>query len=181
MIEKDFPYIKYDLPNGVTVLLTPRPDAYDPNKVSDFVWTWNPKVRFQFTDDLVKWEHDTVVVPFHWYPWMPGRRIPTELVWGAVSLIRQHASGHGVIWMHCDSSSMRAPTFFGHFLNSKYNKDMVEMIVSQGKWTDGRHHSSPIEYAETSMKLDPGVRELITVWKDKGEAFAHAEVMKVDK
>lgn len=171
-----FPYIKYELSNGVTFLLTPRPDAYTPLSVKAFVETWNPKVRFQFTDDIPDYES---TIPVHWYPWIPGKRLPTELVYAAVMLIAKEASTHGVIWMHCDSSSMRAPTFFGHYLAAYHTPETAAYLVFDGKWTDGRQQSSPVEYSNTSMKLDPGMKDLILAWQGGGEKAAYDQIMKV--
>lgn len=171
-----YPYIKYELPNGVTFLLTPRPDRYTPLAVKQFKEQWNPKVRFQFTDDITEYEDDT---PFHWYSWIPGKKLPTELVWTAVSLISKYAKQHGVIWMHCDSSSMRAPTFFGHWLRATQSPETAEDLVAKGEWTDGRQQSSPIYYSETSLKMDPGMKELIEVWQTAGEQAAWQHINKV--
>lgn len=171
-----YPYIKYELPNGVTFLLTPRPDAYTPLAVKNFIKTWNPKVRFQFTDDQPNCEGD---VPMHWYPWIPGKRLPTELVYAAVSLIDKYAQSHGVIWMHCDSSSMRAPTFFGHWLRATQSPETGDYLVQDAKWTDGRQQSSPVQYSEISLKMDPGMKELIEAWQGGGEKAAYNYIMKV--
>lgn len=172
----NFPYIRYELPNGVTFLLTPRPDAYTPLGVDIFIAKFNPKVRFQFTDDIPDYKATT---PVHWYPWIPGKQLPTELVWAAVNLIDQYAKTPGVIWMHCDSSSMRAPTFFGHWLRATQTPETAEYLVADAAWTDGRQQSSPIQYSETSLKMDPGMKELITAWQTGGSKAAYEQIMKV--
>lgn len=177
MNNETYPYIKYNV-NGVTFLLTPRPDSYDEQAVEGFVQTWRPRVRFQLTDDSVE-KYLGHAIPMHWYGWIPGKRIPTELVFNAVSLINYYADRGATIWMHCDSSSMRAPTFFGHYLKTIMSDEQIIALESIAKWTDGRQQSEPSYYSNTSIKMDPGMKELIEAWQTGGEKEAHTYITKV--
>lgn len=176
MIESDFPYIEYRLLNNrqTKVYLTPRPDSFEKQKVSNFFFTKNPSVRFVFTDDRCPhWADD--YAPFHWYPWRSSRTLPIELVYPAISLLREMVEKHNSIWLHCDSSSMRAPTFFGLFLKTMYSSNEIKDICANTKWTDDRRVSCPIEYSDVSLRLDgTELPKLIQVWKDEGATAAHS-------
>lgn len=177
MINEDYPYCEYKLPSGNSVILTPRPDSYCPEGVAVVLQKCQPRVRFQLTDDHIDW----VGIPFHWYPWIPGRNLPIELVFPAITLLIEYTKTPGTIWMHCDSSSMRAPTFFGLFLHVAYPGRLDE-ICEPAWWTrdrEYRRHSDPRRYADVSMEKDPGIKEMVEIWVKEGAKAAHSHVTRL--
>lgn len=167
--ERTFPFVPYYLPNGTKVYLTARPDAYHPKGVAEFVDGFKPKVRFQFTDDPVDYHHGPRM---HWYPWRPLHRLPVELIFPVISLMSRYRNQRKTMWLHCDSSSMRAPTFFGLFLHAIYPEQAVEIAKSEWHYK-ARDHSCPMEYARTCFQMDPEVRQMIRAWQIGGEKAAY--------
>ena len=177
-MSKKFTYIKYTIPNKTKFILTSRPDSYDDEVVNEFILEHKPCVRFQLTDDPMKKER-AGDIPFHWLSWFPARSIPLEIAYFNVSLLNHYASKcendaiTRTIWMHCDSSSMRAPTFLGLYLFCYWLKD-IDSIISEATCTcDYRRKSCPKHYAETSMELDSGIKEMVNYWQSGGEDMAH--------
>lgn len=173
-----FTHIKYRLPNGTSFILTSRPDAYEESQIDAFIEEFKPTVRFQITDDKMRRETASSV-PFHWHSWFPGRRLPVEVAFQCLSLLNYYAHQCEKdtiirkIWMHCDSSTMRAPTFLGLFLNIHY-KDSMEEIIEKSKYNCSyRRKSCPKYYADISMNLDPGIKDLVENWQQGGEEQAH--------
>lgn len=178
--ERPYPFVPYKLPNGTRVLLTPRPDVHLPKDVAQFIDDHEPKVRFQLTDDQMR---RPILRPsrVHWYPWRPGRRLPVELVYPALVLLDGYVKKRQTIWMHCDSSSMRAPTFFGLYLRA-YWPEQIESICNTEWHLRARYHSSPVEYSSVSLRLDPEMAQMIRAWQLGGEvgAYSFCHRRKVD-
>lgn len=174
-----FRWTKYTLPNGREVFLTNRPDVIEDNSLNEWLECWNPVVRFCFTDDYV-------IPPangpgWHWLPWVPGKAIPIENVYAYICMMdRYQKADPGPIWLHCDSSTMRAPTYFGLFLHAIYPEKVQDIIATRQTSKATQHHSCPISYSETSFVKDPGVKELIELWSKDGEKAAYKLYMKDD-
>lgn len=168
-----FTHRKFRFPNGSATILTSRPDSYDEDEVYKFIDEFRPIVRFQMTDDRMKKER-AINIPYHWLTWFPGRKLPVEVAYLCISLLNSYIKTPGsVLWLHCDSSTMRAPTFLGLYLMC-YHKDTLEDIINQSKSSSSyRNKSCPKYYAETSIVLDPGIKELILNWQEGGEEQAH--------
>jgi hypothetical protein len=179
-MDTQYGYIPYRLPNDTKIYLTARPDAYHPRAVERFVTKFKPKIRFQFTDDPVDYQGQPRTV--HWYPWRPLRRLPVELIYPVLSLMNRYVNQRKTMWLHCDSSSMRAPTFMGLFLLARYPEQAEE--ICRTEWHDrARDYTNPICSARTSFKLDPEVQQMIRAWQCGGEkmayAFCHRQTGKV--
>lgn len=155
---KNFSHIKFQTPTN-NVYFTSRPDVYEKESVLQFIETEKPDIRIQLTDDMLEWIPD---LPFHWHTWIPGKNIPIEQVWNVLNLL--HYYREKTVWMHCDSSTMRAPTFFGLYLLA-FHKDQAMEISEKAKWSDERYNPTPLRYAQTSINLDPGIKELIENWQ----------------
>ena len=84
------------------------------------------------------------------------------------------------VWMHCDSSSMRAPTFFGLYLSAVY-PEQAKRICDQVDLGDFEWHSRPDEYAKVSMERDPGVKALIDGWASTGVGAAYQSLFEERK
>ncbi len=171
---------KYILPSGREVYLTQRPDRA--THVREFLTETKPCVRFCFCDDLVNARHVKPYskIPWHWLPWVPGANIPVENVFAFISMLAFYEKEKGLhesIWLHCDSSSMRAPTYFGLALMALYPeqyKSICEAMTTKPvEDLDYALHSRADKYAEVSLKQDPGISELIKAWNDGGEELAH--------
>jgi hypothetical protein len=179
-------WFEYVLPNGRKVFLTNRPDRIDDGSVETFILRERPIVRFMFTDDLVEPPPNGPV--WHWHPWVPGKGLPQEHVFAFLCEMMRYNEASDIaqaIWLHCDSSTMRAPTFFGCFLFAVYGEDKAKEIVSRVRYSPDRDlkmplYESPIDYAQTSMNRDPGIRELISAWNIGGEREAYTQYMKID-
>lgn len=179
-------YSKYILPNGRAVYLTQRPDRA--SGVRGFINETNPGVRFCFTDDLVKSHHvkPWSKIQWHWLPWVAGANIPIENVFAFISMFDHYNREMSLtesIWLHCDSSSMRAPTFFGLALMVLYAKEYMQiceaMTVSENYSLEYANYSRADKYADISMKRDPGVEDLITTWQTFGEETAHKAYQEI--
>lgn len=178
------PWSRYTLPNGNKIYLTSRPDGYAKEGYS-FSSTFylatgdHPHARIYFTDDLIL---DTVptTTPSTWVPWFVDEDKresdnPTlSSIATAVSLIKSYDchstiyGGRNIIWLHCDSSSMRAPTYFGLFLNAFY-PDQINLIMStlETNMSDDYQRSSPKRYAQIDLDRDPKVRVVLDQIKEK--------------
>jgi len=178
---KDNPlrWSRYILPCGSEVYLTQRPDVADPMTIGEFVREKKPDVRFCFTDDIVPNRFPYGGVPFHWLPWVPGRDIPIENVFAFICMMRYYLEREDSFWLHCDSSSMRAPTYFGLFLHAMYPDKVQEiceaMVVHPESYTAYATHSRADKYASIEMdtERDDGIKGLIKAWQDGGETEAH--------
>lgn len=190
----DMRYSKYILPNGREVYLTQRPDSSTPESVAQFLVETKPIVRFQFTDNMIRYpfvgrmdmKEAALLPPAHWYPWVPGKNIPIESVFAFICLMDTYVNQGttGGIWLHCDSSTMRAPTFFGLYLYALYDAETVldiceKMTVSDNFDLKYAQYSRADRYAKTSIRKDPGVRELVFSWRSGGVQKAYEQYMKV--
>jgi hypothetical protein len=178
----DFRFFEYKLPNKRSVFLSNRPDWCKPQQVQDFLVAQNIDIRFMFTDDYAEiskikgWNR----IPTHWYCWVPGLEPATEIIWTSLALMSRFDKSqppNNSMWIHCDFSSMRAPTFFGLYLNAAYPDEVKEicdplrkMEMESGQRMFGR----PDEYAETEMRRHATSRMLIQRWREGGEDQAHA-------
>lgn len=173
---------KYILPNGREVYLTQRPEYVKDNSVDDFIDKKGPIVRICFCDDYVQ---PPKRVPWHWLPWVPGKDIPIENVFAFISMMDKYNLGIeiGPIWLHCDFSSMRAPTFFGLYLSAIYPDKVKEiceaMTVSDNYDAVYAEYSRADKYASISFRLDSGVKNLIEAWQKGGEKAAHEYYMEL--
>jgi hypothetical protein len=179
-------WFKYTLPSGRLVILTNRPDRVsNPSEVSAFINEHNPACRVYFCDDIVDpvWASK---VPSHWYPWVPGRSLPAEHVYAALTVIDEYigkTTDNRAIWLHCDSSTMRAPTFFGHWLRAHYADNVVEKIVAGVEYDPRREpglplYENPIEYAQFSRDRDPRVADLVEAYRSGGNEAAYKVYMR---
>ncbi len=151
-----------------------------------FIDDTSPSVRFCFTDDLVRMKTlgSYGAIPWHWFPWVPGKDIPIENVFAFISTFKNLDEVTGLnksFWLHCDSSSMRAPTYFGLALHALFPNEMMslckEMATSENSW-EFAHESRADKYAKISLERDPGVKELIAAWQSGGEAAAYEYYMR---
>lgn len=176
MSDRNIRWSKYTLPNGKDVYLTQRPDSAKESSVGSFIAAKNPIIRFCFCDDFVQ---PPLGVPWHWLPWLPGKQIPIENVFAFISLMNHYVECHTgpSIWLHCDSSSMRAPTYFGLYLNALFPDKVQEICDGMSVNKNGNlkyaKYSLANKYAETSFKMDPGIKKLIEAWQKGGEEEAH--------
>jgi hypothetical protein len=170
-----FRYWKYELPGGTTFYLTVRPDSY-PEETAAWVAAAKPQVRFSFTDGLVGFDG----VEHHWYPWIPGKHLRPEFVYAALELMHHMmSSGTKTFWLHCDSSSMRAPTFFGLFLMTRFPDDVKTICDAVAAHSPRDNCSRPDDYASTSLLRDLGIRELVEAWRRGGPNAAYVEIMRL--
>jgi hypothetical protein len=183
----DFRFFEYKLPNKRSVFLSNRPDWCKGEQVRDFMSDKSNdgdpiRVRFLFTDDYAEVDpekHWGDNIPTHWYCWVPGLEPAIETIWTALSLMSRYDKlpYHNSIWMHCDFSSMRAPTFFGLYLNAAYPDKVKEICDPLRKMEEEQGHrmfGRPDEYAETEMRRHATSRMLIQRWREGGEKQAHA-------
>jgi hypothetical protein len=177
-------YSKYTLPNGRNVFLTQRPDSVeDQDSVYQFIVLNDVAMRFQYTDDLVDFPE---VVPSKWFPWFLDQGLRIESVYAStvtLQLFNKILPIEKSLWLHCDSSSMRAPTYFGLFLHCVY-PDKVEEVTKTLEVSDNFDynyalHSTPDKYAGYSLKKDEGVKELVE-WYQKDEKYAYRFLMGHD-
>lgn len=172
---------KYVLPSGREVYLTQRPEYVKDGSLKNFESHKKPLIRFCFCDDFVI----PTSTPWHWLSWVPGKSIPLENVFSFISMMGYYDAFHisRPIWLHCDFSSMRAPTFFGLYLNAIYPdkvKEICEAMTVSGNYdAEYAEHSRADKYAATSLRMDSGVKELIEAWKKGGEKAAHEYYMRL--
>jgi hypothetical protein len=176
-----FRYFEYKLPNGRSVFLSNRPDVCDPNQIWKFLGENNPKIRFMFTDDyaVIPGKKEEPEVNTHWYCWIPGRDPAIEDIWTALLLMSRFDKMESIkypMWMHCDSSTMRAPTFFGLYLNAVYPdkvKEICDPVRDWEKENGGRQWGWPDQYAEVEMRRNENTKNLIEYWQRGAETQAH--------
>jgi hypothetical protein len=164
---------KYTLPNGREVCLTQRPDFVDVASLGKFLRRSKPIVRFCFCDDMVVFPEGiaTDAVAYHWYPWFPSKNLPLECVFPFVTLMDRYVKSaeEGIIWLHCDSSSMRAPTYFGLYLATHFPDQLVEicekMTVFPTEDYDYAQHSRADKYLKISLDRDPGMADFVKWWE----------------
>jgi len=175
---KDRPlrWSKYILPCGSEVYLTQRPDVADPVTIGEFVREKKPDIRFCFTDDIVPNKFPYGGVPWHWFPWVPGKTIPIENVFAFICMMKYHLERENCFWLHCDSSSMRAPTYFGLFIHAiwpDYMDTVVGSLDVKNVSLEYAQHSTPDQYSGYSLQRDPGIKGLIEAWQKGGEKEAY--------
>jgi hypothetical protein len=167
--EINFRYDRYILPNGRRVFLSNRPDVVIESQVLEFIKKETPVVRYQFTDNWVDFNYGP---PKEWFLWVPGKNPTIESVYSFLHSMNNFDSKEGLdksIWLHCDSSSMRAPTFFGLYLSTYYPNEMKSIVDAAMPL---KNMSRPDEYVETEFKLDKEVKTLVELLK-KSEADAY--------
>jgi len=170
-------WTKYVLTNGRECYLTQRPDSAKPSSVQEFIAEKKPIVRFQYTDDMV--ERPPNDPPVHWYPWAPCLNIPLECVYASCTLLDHYVNSKepGSIWLHCDSSTMRAPTFFGLYLVTHFPVKTMLKICHNAEYSENSfefaNRSRADKYLRYSLRRDPGVKELVQAFQKEGNAGAH--------
>lgn len=172
----DLRWTKYTLPDKRCVYLTQRPDRASETSIADFIEEKDPKMRFCFTDDYVAPPN---YVPWHWLPWLPGNDIPIENVFAFISMMSRIK---GNVWLHCDSSTMRAPTYFGLYLYTLHLEHTVQEIVNKKETSPGfdkvyAEFSCAKKYADICFELQPEIKSLIATWQGHGELAAHMVLM----
>lgn len=179
----------YTLPNGRKVYLTVRPDEYcDKDEVARFIREKNPIMRFQYTDDWITPPKDGP--DWLWFNWIPNGEPTLESVFASTSSlyhINEETEDIGrSLWLHCDSSSMRAPTYFGLFLHAVYPDKVDEISETYDAYpTDIDHYeykknSMPNRYAKITLESKKclEIKKHIEAWKSGGEAAAYEHYMK---
>lgn len=182
----------YTLPNGRKAYLTCRPDLEGADEsVAEFIEEKKPGYRFQYTDDWLKWLPKNGP-PWLWFNWIPCGEPTLESIFAstcALYHINNDLPLEQSLWLHCDSSSMRAPTYFGLFLHAIY-PDQVDEIsetfesfpTNKRTW-EYKRHSMPNKYAGYTLKSDDyrGVRvkDHIEAWQFGGETAAYKHYMQI--
>jgi hypothetical protein len=132
-----------------------------------------------FTDDYAEIPvHFIPEIPTHWYCWIPGIEPAIETIWTALVLMHRFDKSEDKrpMWMHCDFSSMRAPTFFGLYLNAAYPdkvKEICDPLREAEKELGNRMFGHPDVYAYTEMERNPTSKVLIERWQEGGPDKAH--------
>lgn len=177
-MDNEIRWSEYTLPNNRKVYLTQRPDRAA--VVGQFVRRKRPIVRFCFTDDLVVPKCPYAYITWHWFPWVPRKQIVVENVFAYISSMNYYNTSYHEskpVWLHCDSSTMRAPTYFGLYLYAVYPDEIQEicdgMTVNPGGDLNFAKHSCAKLYADISLKEDSGVKDLIKSWQIGGEERAY--------
>lgn len=181
-------WTKYVLPNGRECYLTQRPDSAKPSSVQEFIADKKPIVRMQYTDDMVERPPNDPQV--HWYPWVPCLNIPVECVYASCMMIDRYVNlpmsdYPGSIWLHCDSSTMRAPTFFGLYLITHFPVKTVLKICQKAEYSENSFefasHSRADKYLRYSLLRDPGVKELVQAFQKEGHSGGYTYYMGRDR
>lgn len=175
-MDRQLPWSCYTLPSGCKVFLTSRPDRFvraGQTFTELFGEATGSKatIRLSFTDDYIKGALGERHV---WIPWFvdadkhEGSNPTLAAIATAVTQIRHYESPNAAIWLHCDSSSMRAPTFFGLFLNAYYY-DQINAVLGTivTNMPENYHWSSPKEYAQIDLDRDPKVMVVLSQIKEK--------------
>jgi hypothetical protein len=177
MTKRQWPWSCYTLCTGNKVYLTSRPDRYlDKDSQTTRTLFYDefhdtPDIRIYFTDDLIEGPEYNV-----WVPWFvdddkrEGDNPTLSSIATAVSLIKQYdvRGFRSSIWLHCDSSAMRAPTFFGLFLHAFYPDQTDEILKTRTtNMSENYHWSSPKEYAKIDLERDPKVQVVLDQIKEK--------------
>lgn len=175
-----FSIYKYILPNGRKIFLTNRPDRCDLKQVRQFVKKEKPMVRFQFTDDWVDYKGGP---PWHWYIWAIYGSPTLESVFAFIQLMDWYnkKKSKRSIWLHCDSSSMRTPTFFGLYLSVFYPDKIEKISKNVISNYEKDHVSSPYEYVNTELKQSLKMKEMIRIWKIEGLEAVNEYVIDMAK
>lgn len=161
--------------------MTQRPDAADADSVQEFIRYKKPIVRMQYTDDMV--ERPPNDPPVHWYPWVPCLNIPMECVYASTMLLDHYANSpeEGSLWLHCDSSSMRAPTFFGLYLVCMYPVRTMLKICHKAEYSENSWEfsskSRSDKYLRYSLDRDPGIKELVQAFQKGGHQAGYQYYM----
>lgn len=177
-IYDDIRWTKYELRDGRDVYLTQRPDRANLKSVFEFIEDKDPSVRFCFTDDYVNFT--STVTPWQWLPWLPQTDIPIENVFAFIAMMTR---ARGNVWLHCDSSTMRAPTYFGLYLYAHHTESEVQQIVDGKTTSPGfdkvyAEFSCAKKYADICFSMQPEIKSLIATWQGYGEVAAHEVLMK---
>jgi hypothetical protein len=163
-------WTKYTLPNGRECYLTQRPDSTEDTSLAEFIEDKKPIVRFQFTDDMV--ERPPNDPPFHWYPMSPCKNFSLDCVFPFITLMDSYVNSKekGAIWLHCDSSTMRAPTFFGLYLVCYFPVRTMMKICMKCEYSEFSWEYASISradrYLRHSLLRDPGIKEFVQACKD---------------
>jgi hypothetical protein len=178
----EFRWYRYEIPGGRKVYLTVRPDRVDPAKLLAWEQKHQPGLRLCFCDDYVL-PSAAPQTPWHWLPWVPGQKVSVTTTFAALTLMSRFDANtveYRPLWLHCDSSSMRAPTFFGLYLQACHPSLVRAIDDSVVKWNDQDLPPMLAEYSELAMMRDPGIGDLITHWRQGGEQQAYAYYMGRD-
>lgn len=175
---------QYTLPNGRKVFLTNRPDSVQElDSIERFLQQHTPGVRFMFTDDLVV--PPAGGPPWHWFPWVPCKNPPLENIFAFICQMDHFdrtTPTRQAAWLHCDSSTMRAPTYFGMYLHALF-PGQVETIQSTVQINEGSydHVSDITQYSAVEFKRQPKSLELIQAWNRGGVKAAYEVYMRVER
>lgn len=179
MTKRDLPWSSYKLPSGCMVFLTSRPDIYVEsgalsgtfNEIFGNETFFKPTIRLSFTDDFIKGSFGERHV---WIPWFVANEElrssePTmSSIATAITLMRTYESLKSCLWLHCDSSSMRSPTYFGLYLRCFYPNEITEIMAStKTNMPDNYHWSSPAEYAQIAIDRNPKIMVLLQQIREK--------------
>lgn len=174
-------WTKYTLPNGRVCYLTQRPDSADANSVQEFIKDKKPIVRFQFTDDMV--DRPPNDPNFHWYPWSPCKNISIDCIFSFITLMNDYVNSkeEGSIWLHCDSSTMRAPTFFGLYLVCYLPVRIMMKLCMKCEYSETSWQYASISradrYLRHSLVRDPEVKEFVQACQKDRVNGAHTYYM----
>ena len=175
----DFWYNEYILPSGTSVYLTSRPDRFSTQDVkNNFTCKVNKSItaRFLFTDDYSENVGGCSCTSF-WYPWFPLGEPAIECVWAYLNLMNRFDNvwfKEG-IWLHCDSSTMRAPTMLGLYLDLRYPDQAKDIVANKIK--SNARDTDPLYYLDVALERNPKIKELIDTWKKDGYATAYKFVL----
>ena len=175
-ITRDMPWSRYTLPNGVKVYLTSRPDRYISRdntytRLFGHLTGQKPTIRLYFTDDAIP---GFLGEKAFWVPWFmdSDKREddnPTlSSIATATSILKTYDAGKSVLWLHCDSSSCRAPTYFGLYLHAYYPKEIDSILLTrETNMKPDYIWSCPKEYAQIDLDRDPRVEVLLNQIKER--------------
>lgn len=159
---KNLPWSRYKMPGGNLIYLTVRPDVCDQRDVFNFAA--NMDKRIYFCCEPIDFPATT---PNLWIPWFineghkDGSGPAKAAIATALSEIRKWDQPRKILWLHCDSSSMRAPTFFGLYLKAFYPDQIDEILASRESNEPNRIWGDPKDYQETEFKLNPSVEPFL--------------------
>lgn len=183
MNDAAFRRYEYRMPNGRRLFMTNRPDGVKIEEVYEFLHIYNPPARFSFTDDYVTfpWYLDSNTAlhypDHHWYPWIPFKEPPIESVWAFLALTDQIT---GPYWLHCDSATMRAPTYAGFYFYAHFEDKEISPLCDSVIGPDemALRYSRPDRYVKIAFERQPKLKELTDAWRSGGPRAAYAFMMK---
>ena len=168
----------FTLPTGRKVFMTNRYDCCEPELVEQFVKENDVGIRFMFTDDYLEpWPN----VEWHWYPWIPTNDLPFEGFWAFLQTcsrwdLNPSNSIAKSMWFHCDSSTMRAPTFLGLYLRAVYGDDAAKDIIpipEQASHFEDCFMGNPLNYSMNELDGNKRLKQLVEAWQKGGEIEAY--------